>query len=317
VKLLRAIFVISIVYLLSSTVVGYFLVEGAVHPFRKKLNEKSTKKANAIALRAHSKIQNVTINAGDHTKLKAWYFESPEPSSKTALLFHGLSDNRGGMVGYALFLLRDHYNVLVSDWRAHGESEGKFATYGLIETNDVKEWIDWLQKNGNQSFYALGESYGAAILLQSLAKEKRICAAVAESSFASFREAAYDRLGQPLGFSDKVGRTLFLPIAEAGLLTGSWKYQFDFEQVYPLQSLRASTTPVLLIHGDADTNLPVRHSRLMYSMNRNRPNLEYWESAGAEHSSTHGKYRAEFESRVLAWFHKHRCDSTLRHNGAK
>jgi pimeloyl-ACP methyl ester carboxylesterase len=308
VKLLRSVFIVAIVYLLFSAVVGYFLIEGAVHPYRKKLSEKSAEKANAIALRAHSKMQNVSVSAADCTKLRAWYFESPEPSSKTVLLFHGLSDNRGGMVGYSLFLLRDHYNVLVPDWRAHGESEGKLASYGLIETNDVKAWIDFLQENGDQSFYALGESYGAAILLQTLAKENRICAAVAESSFASFREAAYDRLGQPLGFSDKVGRTLFLPIAEAGLLAGSWKYQFNFAQVYPLQSLRTSTTPVLLIHGDADTNLPVRHSRLMYSLNRNRSNLEYWEPAGAEHSSTHGKYRGEFESRVLAWFEKHRCE---------
>jgi dipeptidyl aminopeptidase/acylaminoacyl peptidase len=64
---------------------------------------------------------------------------------------------------------------------------------------------------------------------------------------------------------------------------------------------------MLLIHGDADTNLPVRHSRLLYSLNRNRPNCEYWESKDAEHSSTHGKYRQEFEARVLEWFNKHQC----------
>jgi fermentation-respiration switch protein FrsA (DUF1100 family) len=308
VKLIRRLLILAIVYLGFCAFIGYFLAEGALHPRRKPISEKSKQKASAIAEKVQSNLQNVRTFATDQTKLAAWYFESSKPTSKTVLLFHGLSDNRGGMVGYSLFLLREQYNVLIPDWRAHGESGGDLASYGLIEATDVKAWIDWIEKrNKFSASYALGESYGAAILLQTLEQDQRICAAVAESPFASFREAAYDRLGQQVGSGEKVGRSIFFPIAEFGFVIADWKYGFDLTRANPLLSLRNSTTPMLLIHGDADTNLPVRHSRLLYSLNRNRPNCEYWESKDAEHSSTHGKYRQEFEARVLEWFNKHQC----------
>ena len=64
--------------------------------------------------------------------------------------------------------------------------------------------------------------------------------------------------------------------------------------------------PVLLIHGDIDNNIPVRHSRLMYSSQKNNSNVEFWESH-AGHAGTFGKLPDEFEKRVISWFKKYEC----------
>ena len=73
------------------------------------------------------------------------------------------------MIGYVQLFLRNGYNVLTPDWRAHGESGGELATYGIKEKDDVTSWINWLQSStDSKKYYALGESYGAAVLLQSL-----------------------------------------------------------------------------------------------------------------------------------------------------
>src|SRR5262249_19043332 len=129
-------------------------------------------------------------------------------------------------------------------------------------------------------------------------------AAAAESSLATFREAAYDRGGQIVGTSDFLGRTIFFPAVEAAFWTASWKYSLDFNQISPLKSLALTKTPVLLIHGEMDNNLPVRHSRLMYASQKKNPMIQYWESH-AGHAGTLGKSPDEFEKRVVGWFRKY------------
>ncbi len=306
-KLLKWLAVFALIYLAVSAIGGYFIVEGALHPSKRELTEQTLRRATVIATQVNASLNDVSIHANDGIILKAWYFDESSDTNKSVILFHGLGDNRKGMIGYIQLFLRNGYNVLTPDWRAHGESGGELATYGTKEKDDVRSWIKWLQSStDSKKYYALGESYGAAILLQSLESENRICAAVAECPFATFREAAYDRGGQLIGTNDLAGRTIFLPAIEAAFWTASWKYSLDFDEISPLKSLAVTKTPVLLIHGDMDNNIPVRHSRLLYSSQKNNSNVEYWESH-AGHAGTLGKFPDEFEKRVISWFRKHPC----------
>lgn len=298
------------VYLILSALGGFFLVEGTLHPLKRELPQQAFLRAAVIATQVHASLKDVSIHAQDGIILKAWYFDEASDSKKTVILFHGLGDNRKGMIGYIQLFLRNGYNVLTPDWRAHGESGGELVTYGIKEKGDVTSWIDWLQTStDSKKYFALGESYGAAVLLQTLEKENRFCAAAAESSFATFREAAYDRGGQMIRSSDFAGRTIFFPAVESAFWTASWKYSLDFDQISPLKSLAVTKTPVLLIHGDMDNNLPVRHSRLMYNSRQKNSNIEYWESH-AGHAGTLGKFPDEFEKRVVGWFRKYESCET-------
>jgi dipeptidyl aminopeptidase/acylaminoacyl peptidase len=287
-----------------SALAGYFLVEASLHPTKRELAQQALRRAIVVATQVKASLKEVTIHAKDGIILKAWYFDETSDSNKSVILFHGLGDNRKGMIGYVQLFLRNGYNVLTPDWRAHGESSGGLATYGIKEKDDVTSWIDWLQTSTDSTkYYALGESYGAAILLQSLENENRICAAAAECSFATFREAAYDRGGQLIGTGDFVGKTIFIPAIEAAFETASWKYSLDFDQISPFKALANTKIPVLLIHGDMDNNIPVRHSRLMYNALQKNSNIQYWESH-AGHAGTFGKLPNEFEKRVLSWFRR-------------
>jgi len=60
--------------------------------------------------------------------------------------------------------------------------------------------------------------------------------------------------------------------------------------------------PVLLIHGQADSNIPVRHSRMIHARN---PATELWEVPGAEHCGAIAVAPKEFEARVMNWFGAH------------
>jgi pimeloyl-ACP methyl ester carboxylesterase len=96
------------------------------------------------------------------------------------------------------------------DARAHGASDGPMATYGWLERNDTRAVVDMLEAAEHpRHLFALGESMGAGIALQSAAVEPRIEAVVAEAAFASLREASYDYAG--LQRYPLLGMTLLAP----------------------------------------------------------------------------------------------------------
>jgi dipeptidyl aminopeptidase/acylaminoacyl peptidase len=104
---------------------------------------------------------------------------------------------------------------------------------------------------------------GAVQLPQALETEPSFCAVVAESSFATFREIAYDRMGQHFNTGPWVGRTLLRPIVEIALLMVRFRYHLDLSAASPADMVANTKVPVLLIHGEVDRNIPVRHSRLI------------------------------------------------------
>jgi prolyl oligopeptidase family protein len=123
----------------------------------------------------------------------------------------------------------------------------------------------------------------------------------AESPFSSFREIAYDRVGQFFHLGPWLGRTLLRPIVEAAFLYARWKYQLNFEHLSPQESVAKTKVPVLLIHGTGDTNIPIRHSRRIAE----NSNALLWEVPDAEHCGAMSMTPKEFEQRLVGWFTEH------------
>jgi pimeloyl-ACP methyl ester carboxylesterase len=140
---------------------------------------------------------------------------------------------------------------------------------------------------------------GAAGLLQSLKSGARFCAVVAESPFSQFREIAYDRVGQFFRTCPWLGATLLRPIVESAFLYARWKYKLDFEQISPETAVASSTVPVLLIHGQIDRNIPIRHSRRIAAANRS---VVLWEVPDADYCGALGAAPEELERKTIAWF---------------
>jgi dipeptidyl aminopeptidase/acylaminoacyl peptidase len=263
--------------------------------------------AQAIAQRNNAELADVSIVAGDGVTLRGWSLRPSLGNGDAVILLHGHTDNRAGMLGNADLLLRHGYSVLLPDARAHGMSGGEMVTYGVKEAADVRLWFDWLrQSQAPRCIDDLGESMGAALVLQSLRTTPGFCAVVAESSFASFREASYDRLGEKLHAGAWAGRTLLRPVVEAGFLYARWKYGVDLGQASPENAVASSRVPVLLIHGLKDTNLPPRHSEeIQRQSSFHNCVVDLWEPAEAGHCGAAGAEPEEYERRVIGWFQSH------------
>ena len=263
--------------------------------------------AQAIAERNHAEMAEVSVVASDEVFLHGWSIRPLQSNGDAVILLHGQSDNRAGMLGNAELLLRHSYTVLLPDVRAHGTRGGVLATYGVKEADDIRRWFGWIQRTeSRRCIDGLGESMGAAQLLQSLRTMPGFCAVVAESSFANFREVSYDRLGEEMHAGAWVGRTLLRPAVEAGLLCARWKYGVDLEQASRENAMATSNVPVFLIHGKKDTNIPSRHSEEILTHNSSRnPAIVLWEPAEATHCGAAGAEPMEFERRVTDWFVSH------------
>jgi uncharacterized protein len=303
--LLKVLLVVPIV----AAVVGWFVAPAFLRPMRRELPADSIKQADVTFAELGTHREDFDVRAGDGVLLRGWKVRATKPSGDWVLVFHGVADNRMGVLEHARILLLAGYDVVMMDARAHGASEGAMATYGWLERNDTRAIVDVLEATEHpRHLFAIGESMGAGIALQSAAVEPRIEAVVAEAAFASLREASYDYAG--LRRSPLLGKTLFAP--------GTWTMIYHAERlghlsasdVAPEEAVAARAFPVLLICDGNDVALPCRHTRRIY--NAARGPKQMWVVPGAFHTAAQGYQPDEFRRRVLAFYDSVRNGASLQ-----
>jgi hypothetical protein len=298
----RVLLVIVVLYLVCCTIGGIYLADASLHPGRRVLTPEDVAMFQSVLRSVHADLRDVAINTSDQVVLRGWLVRPARSNGDAVVVLHGLGDNRIGMTGYAQMLLAHGYTVLLPDSRAHGASGGALATFGLLEADDIHRWVDFLSAEVHpECVYGMGESMGASQLLQSLQTESRFCAVVAESPFSTFREIAYDRMGQPFHLGPWVGRTVLRPMVEIAFLRARWKYGLRMGEISPEDAVAKSRVPVLLIHGQIDSNIPVRHSRAIHAL---VPRTVLWEVPGADHCGALAMAPEEFENRVVGWMNR-------------
>jgi len=290
-RLLR-IFLILLFFPPAFAAVGGWLAAPAfLHPIRRPLTPDLVVEADVsfAEIRAHR--EDFDVRAPDGVLLRGWKVRPARPNGAWVLAFHGVADNRMGVLEHALILLRAGYGVTMMDARAHGESEGPVATYGWLEGNDSRAIVDALVTTEHPlHIYALGESMGAGIVLQAAGADARIEAVVAEAPFASLREASYDYAG--LQKYPLLGKTIFAPGAWMMLHRGQSLAGFPAANVSPELAVALRPFPVLLICDTADTTLPCRHAERIFRAARGPKSL--WEVPRAFHTAALGYQPEEF-----------------------
>ncbi len=183
------------VFFLLSFVISAVLAEGALHPLVRRRATDTAALAYSIARSANARAIKVNIRANDGTALNAWWLSPVYSNGDAVMVCHGVADSAYGALGYALFLLSNGYSVLVPESRGHGESRG-YVTYGVLEADDVVQWLRWIGQRGVHSTFGFGESLGGAILIQSLARGADFRALVVECPYSSFEAVADERVAR-------------------------------------------------------------------------------------------------------------------------
>ncbi|HYL62033.1 MAG TPA: alpha/beta fold hydrolase [Candidatus Methylomirabilis sp.] len=317
--LIRILLILLLLPPILAGLAGWLVVPAYLHPIRRELTPDLIREADAMFMHIGAFRQDFDVRAPDGVLLRGWMVTAKNSNGNWILLFHGVADNRMGVIGQAEFLLRAGYNVIMMDSRAHGASDGPVATYGWLERNDTRAIIDALlasEQNREISvqqstvfppsmdvrpqphIFALGESMGAGITLQSAAADPRIEAVVAEAPFANLREASYDYAG--LRWSPLLGKTWFRPFTWTLLYRGAKLTGFPLAEVSPEKAVASRAFPVLLICDEKDVALPCRHTQRIFDAAIGPK--QFWEVPGAWHTAALGLQPAEFARRVLEFF---------------
>src|SRR5256714_8215034 len=298
-RLVRIVVILLLTPPAVAAFMGWLAGPAFLHPIRRELSPDLVREADSVFARLGAHREDFDLRAADGVLLSGWKVRAAKPNGNWVLLFHGVADNRVGVLGQAELLLQEGYSVVMMDARAHGASEGPMATYGWLERNDTRAVVAALESAEHpHHLFALGESMGAGIALQSAAVEPRIEGVVAEAAFANLTEAAYDYAG--MRRYPWLGKTLLAPGAWMMVYRGQSLAGFPGAEVSPQKSVATRAFPVLLICDTDDVALPCRHTQMIYDAARGPRQM--WVVPRAFHTAALAYQPAEFRRRVLAFY---------------
>ena len=232
--------------------------------------------------------EDVSFKTADGLRLAAWFIPSDKKDAKTVILLHGYPADKGNILPFMTFL-QNEYNLLLFDFRYHGQSEGKYSTVGARETKDLKAAIAYLKTRGIDEVGIWGFSLGGAVALMTAPQAPEIKAIVSESSYANL--------------SLMTRQLYILPILKypLGWLTGLWGKMIigiDLKEVSPMEKAQQLNIPILIIHSTDDSVIPFSHAQLLQQSLKNNADAEFWFQQGLVHGQLGGSY----EKRVLDFF---------------
>ncbi|GAB6169773.1 alpha/beta hydrolase [Clostridium carnis] len=206
------------------------------------------------------KYDEIIINSSDGYKLKGFFYNVNNNSKKIVIIHHGYSANHYVCLQFAELFFNEGFNALLIDMRSHGESDGKYVTYGYKEREDLDIWVDLMrEKVGNDGILGLhGQSMGGATVLMYGGKyEDKIDFIVADCAYSNGRQIIKEQF--------KKSNAPFFPLYI--LLNRRLKKicRFDMNLVSPIDDIKNSKVPVLFIHGTNDNLVPYKMSEEMYN----------------------------------------------------
>ncbi len=203
----------------------------------------------------------ITIESEDGLTLVGHYIPAEKPV-RTVILAHGWHGSWCyDFAAQARWLHENGCNLLLIEQRAQGESEGKYVSYGLLESRDLLCWTDWLlQAHPAEKLYLFGISMGAATVLMAEGIpeiRERVDGILADCGFTS-----------PYEMINFTGKRLYkMPEHPLMDLLNRWakrKVGVDLKEYSTIDAMREATCPVLFVHGLSDTFVPSYMSLLNY-----------------------------------------------------
>jgi len=202
------------------------------------------------------------------------------PERGAIIMSHGWSLDGNSLLLWALGFAERGYRVVLVDLRSHGLSSKALAGYGSREGADIATLVRALRLRGEitQPLTLFGVSYGAVSSIYAAAVLRAdVDAVIALEPFANAGEGVRDLIRgtlreRPHSLRERLRHwfvrqyvdadSIAAAVPQAGRLLG-----LNLDAVDTRTAMANVSACVLLLHGDADTWLPVSHSRQLLAVN--------------------------------------------------
>lgn len=220
--------------------------------------------------------QDVFIQSHDGLKLHGLWIPAPAARG-TVLLAHGYRSTM--LVDFGLIFQVYHklnMNLLIPEQRCHGKSEGRYITFGVKESMDMRRWLDCQQTElGGGQVIISGLSMGASTMMY-LADQtlpQNVKGIIVDCGFTS-----------PAAILSKVYTSVtHLPAIPSIWATDLFARLFAGFSIYAKDSrktLANSRLPILMVHGTGDDFVPSFMSQQGYDACTSEKELFLVEGAG-------------------------------------
>ncbi len=247
-----------------------------------------------------SKTANVSHVNTEGFTIKGRYNLSNEyrPNLGTIILIHGIRGNKTYFQKLATKLNLNGYNTFAIDLRAHGESSGKYCTFGAKEKYDVKLAIDYLKQEFSISDFigVWGQSLGGSVALQAMANDTRIQFGIIESTYASYETITHEYIKRLVGF-DLSCFTSYLTKRAATIAS------FTLIDANTTIACKKITQPVLIAHGTKDIHIPIQYGKMNYEALSSK-NKIFLAIEGADHINLWQKGGESYFKNVIGFINE-------------
>jgi fermentation-respiration switch protein FrsA (DUF1100 family) len=195
--------------------------------------------------------EDVFIPLKNGEKIHAWYFHSQGPSKGSFLFFHGNGENLTSHFIGLHWLPPLGYSYLIFDYPGYNKSDGKPTPQSTVEAG--KEALRWFAQNkGQDPLYIYGQSLGGNIAMRvslEMKDEIPFKAVIVDGSFLSYKQVAKAVLAK------NWLTWLLQPFAYIALS----------DKFAPTKIKELSPVPLLILHGEKDSVVPVSQSKALFA----------------------------------------------------
>lgn len=243
--------------------------------------------------------QTVTFEASDGLKLAGVFIQGVNKA--TIILLHGYGRSKEQLLPQAKFLNSAGYNIFMFDFRASGESEGKYITFGRREVRDLVGAVEYLRTRSDvdmSNIGLLGFSMGGAVALMKSGDLPEIKAIVISSSYARFKSVIWQN------FKRYLKGIPFFPLGYFTLWIIKYRTGCYLPTISPIRYLhKLKARPLMIMHSAYDKRVPIEDAMEFF---RKAPWLkEFWLVRKAHHDDAYSITKDQYEEKLLGFFKKY------------
>lgn len=240
--------------------------------------------------------EHLFFKSFDDTQLSAYISYSQKEKAKgTIILLHGIRAYKEQFIELSEVLASHGYNSVAVDLRAHGQSEGRFCTFGVKEKQDISALMDTLlaSEKLTTNIGVWGQSLGGAVALQSMGFDKRIKFGIIESTFSDFKSITHDYVKYHTGFNIQ-------PLTDYFIKRAQKIADFDMEIARPIDFCSFIDQPIIVAHGTIDRRISIDYGRANFDEIKSE-DKSFFEIEKANHLTVWQEGGPEYFDQIFAF----------------